>query len=493
MTAQKLKNAILQLAVQGKLVPQNPSDEPAETLLKKIRKEKDKLVREGKIRKEKLLTPINDEEIPFEIPESWVWVRLEEICIINPKNSLPDEMKVSFIPMTLLEAGYKNSFSFEEKEWKCVKKNFTHFQDNDIVFAKITPCFQNRKSAILVDLLNGFGAGTTELHVLRTFSEKVYRPYILWFIKNDLFIRDGVANFTGTAGQQRVSTNYIKSYPIPLPPLEEQKRIVAKIEELLPLVEQYGAVEEEIERLNAELPDQLRKSVLQQAVQGKLVPQNPADGTAEELLKKIRKEKDKLVREGKIKKEKPLPPIDDEEIPFEIPESWAWVRLGDCNNIYTGNSINASVKQEKYSKHCNGYNFIATKDVGFDNIINYQNGIEIPKHEPNFKIAPAGSTLLCIEGGSAGRKIGLLNQDVCFGNKLCCFTSIVVFNKFVYYFLQSYAFFYEFTDSVSGIIGGVSIAKIKNLLIPLPPLAEQKRIVEKIESLLPLCDELKQR
>lgn len=233
----------------------------------------------------------------------------------------------------------------------------------------------------------------------------------------------------------------------------------------------------------------LKNAILQLAVQGKLVPQDPNDEPASELLKRIKAEKERLIKEGKIKKEKTLPKITEEDAPFDIPASWRWLRLGDFCLVYNGDSINATVKQEKYSKMCDGWDFIATKDVGYNHVINYQNGIRIPFQEPDFKVAPAGSVLLCMEGGSAGKKIGILDRDVCFGNKLCCFTPITVHNTYLYYYLQCPQFFSDFMGSMTGLIGGVGAAKLKNIAISIPPLAEQQRIVAKIEELMPLVEE----
>lgn len=233
----------------------------------------------------------------------------------------------------------------------------------------------------------------------------------------------------------------------------------------------------------------LKNSILQLAVQGKLVQQCPEDGTATDLLKHIAQKKSDLIKDGALKKEKPLPAVDANNLPFDVPENWVWIRLGDFCSIYNGNSINAGEKAEKYSKKCDGHSFIATKDVGFDHSINYENGVYIPLNREDFRIAPVGSVLLCMEGGSAGRKIGILEQDVCFGNKLCCLAPFVIFNKYLYYFLQSPAFFSAFTDLMTGIIGGVGAAKIKSIAMPVPPLAAQERIVAKIEELLPLVSE----
>lgn len=230
---------------------------------------------------------------------------------------------------------------------------------------------------------------------------------------------------------------------------------------------------------------ELKNSILQLAVQGKLVSQCKDDEPASELLKKI------ITIRNQIEKKhiKSLSSVSEEEISFEIPESWMLLRLGDFCQVYNGNSINATAKQEKYSRQCDGYSFIATKDLGFDHIIDYDNGIYIPKEETVFKIARAGSILLCMEGGSAGKKIGILDRDVCFGNKLCCFTPYVIDNQYLYYYLQSPVFFSDFFASMTGLIGGVGSAKLKNILCPIPPLAEQKRIVERIEELMPLIEE----
>lgn len=229
---QDLEKSILQYAIQGKLVDQREDGGIGEDLYKEIQKEKERLIKEGELKKTKPLPGIKEDEIPFDIPESWKWLRLGEIFQINPRNNLDDDIKVSFIPMKLLEEGYKNKFTYDIEPWRKIKKGYTHFRDNDIVLAKITPCFQNLKSAIVEKLHNGFGAGTTELHVLRKLSDMDLR-YFLWFLKSPLFISNGEASMTGTAGQQRVGADFMRKYLVPLPPLSEQKRIAEKIEEVM--------------------------------------------------------------------------------------------------------------------------------------------------------------------------------------------------------------------------------------------------------------------
>lgn len=232
----KIKQSILQHAVQGKLVPQNPSDEPASELLKRIKAEKEQLIKDGKIKKEKILPPITEDEIPYELPRNWSYIRLGDLCTINPRNYVEDELEVGFVPMTLVNDGYKGGHKYEKRKWKDIKSGFTHFQTNDVVVAKITPCFQNRKSTVISELPNNIGAGTTELHVIRDYTNTINMKYLLLVVKTEMFIREGVKNFTGTAGQQRVGKDFISNYIVPLPPLAEQQRIVTKVEELLAIV-----------------------------------------------------------------------------------------------------------------------------------------------------------------------------------------------------------------------------------------------------------------
>ena len=246
---EKLKKSILQDAVQGKLVPQDPADEPASVLLERIRAEKEQLIKAGKIKRDKHESVIFrrdnsyyeisgknevciDDQIPFDVPENWEWTRTGSLFQVNPRNRLPDDLDVGFMPMPLLSDGFGNHHDFQIRKWKEIKTGFTHFADGDIVIAKITPCFQNRKSAVISGLPNGFGAGTTELHVLRDHTKKLFMPYCLLIYKTHAFIEKGIKNFSGTAGQQRIGKELISDYLIPIPPLEEQKRIVSAVESI---------------------------------------------------------------------------------------------------------------------------------------------------------------------------------------------------------------------------------------------------------------------
>mgnify|MGYP003586056570 CR=1 FL=1 len=241
-------------------------------------------------------------------------------------------------------------------------------------------------------------------------------------------------------------------------------------------------------------PDGIKKLselILTLAMQGRLVQQNPNDLPASELLKKIETEKKQLAKDGKIKSSKPLSPINSEESPYQLPKGWVWTRLGTIGNIFNGNSINTQEKENKFTG-VEGLPYIATKDVGYGiDELDYTNGIYIPETEKNFKIAHQGAVLICAEGGSAGKKCGISNRDICFGNKLFAnelFGGIP--SKFILYLYLSSEFKALFADAMTGIIGGISIAKFLELPVPLPPLQEQYRIVARIDQLMARCDAL---
>lgn len=260
---EQLKQTILQLAVMGKLVPQDPNDEPAGELLKKIAAEKARLVKEGKIKKQKALPPIGEEEKPFELPEGWEWTRLGNIAFINPRNEAEDATPASFIPMPLITTLHTGEHGQEARTWGEVKKGYTHFADGDIGLAKITPCFENSKAVVFSGLFSGIGAGTTELHIARPYGQTLCVRYILIYLKSPEFLLVGETKMTGTAGQKRVPKDFFAGNPLPLPPFPEQHRIVTKTEELLTLCDQLKA------RLSAAQATQLQ---LADAVSGQIVP-----------------------------------------------------------------------------------------------------------------------------------------------------------------------------------------------------------------------------
>lgn len=395
----RLRELILTLAVQGKLVPQDPSDEPASELLKKIRVEKDRLIAEGKIKRDKPLAEITEKEKPFELPKGWEWSNLATIGIINPRNDAPDEAMASFVQMSSIPAAFSASHVVEPRPWRDIKSGFTQFAEGDVGVAKITPCFENGKSTVFQNLSNGIGAGTTELHIVRPLGGIVPR-YVLLFIKTPAFLLNGEAVMTGSAGQKRMPRNYFESTPFPLPPLVEQSRIVTRVEELMRLcdaLEAKGQLEaaqhaqliatllgtlthsdtpaqlaENWQRVASHFDllldrpqavDALEQTILQLAVRGLLVPQDPQDEPASALLQKIRVEKDKLILDGKIKRDKPLPPMAEGEQPFALPQGWEWVSLGLLTSLVTSGS-----RSWKDFYSAEGATFIRSQDIKYDRL-----------------------------------------------------------------------------------------------------------------------------
>lgn len=493
MTPQELKSSILQLAIQGKLVEQRPEEGTGEELYRQIQAEKQRLIKDGTIKKEKPLPKIAEDEKPFEIPENWMWVRVGTVTILNPKNTLNDEMKTAFVPMTCVADGYRNEHTFEVKKWGEIKKGFTHFADGDIGIAKITPCFQNRKSVVFNGLENGFGAGTTELSIVRTLEDTIDRQYLLWFVKTDYFISNGVKSFTGTAGQQRIHKDYLANCPVPLPPLAEQKRIVAKIEELLPYIDRYEQAWSKLENFNKRFPVDMQKSILQTAIQGKLVEQRPEEGTGEELYRQIQAEKQRLIKAGTIKKEKPLPEIAEDEKLFDIPDSWKWVRLSDICNISDGTHQTPTYVEK-------GMPFISAQNVKPYRFIpsNYRFVSEADFRMYNKNLSPQKGDILMTRVGAGIGEAAIIDIELQFAiyvslTLIKCYKADYDMN----YLLQvlnspiGHQLAKKKTLGKGASQGNLNLIFIRNFVLPLPPLAEQKRIVAKLEEILPLCERLK--
>ena len=321
MDTKALRQKILDLAIRGKLVPQDPNDEPASVLLERIRAEKQQMVKDGKLKPKDIkndtvifkdddnlhyekfsggTVKCIEDEIPFDVPNNWEWVRIKTACVINPRNSIDDNTEVSFVPMANIKEGYANKFISDIRVWKKVKKGYTHFANNDIGIAKITPCFENKKSVVFSSLINGYGAGTTELYILRTISSLVIPEYLLNFVKRDDFIAGGVLTFSGDVGQQRVTKDYVANYLFTLPPLNEQQRILNAVHTATSLIE---SIEKANDNLIRDI-DKTKAKILDLAIRGKLVPQDSNDEPASVLLERIRAEKEELIKQGKIKRDK---------------------------------------------------------------------------------------------------------------------------------------------------------------------------------------------
>ena len=458
MNTKQIRQTILDLAIRGALVPQDPTDEPASVLLERIRAEKEQLIKDKKLKRDKKDNEPID-EVPFKLPEGWEWCRLGEICEINPKNKLDDELEVAFIPMPFISDGFSNTHTFEVEKWKDIKKGYTHFQNGDIGVAKITPCFENRKSVIFNNLKNGVGAGTTELYILRNNKILSLNKYIFWFVKTQSFIDKGTESFTGAVGQQRISREFIENTLIPIPPLAEQHRIVEKIEQLFALVD---TIETHKEQLKSDVK-QAKIQVLNYAIAGKLTHQDPNDEPAEELLKRIGKTTTTTT-----------------DTPYEkLPKGWAWCRLGEVANI----SMGQSPKGETVTRNSNGIEFHQGKIYFTDKYIN---------KSPFFTSEPtkttSNSVLLCVRAPVG--EVNLVNREVCIGRGLCAIEPLgnisIDFCFFWLILLKDY--FNE--NSTGSTFSSISGEIIRNAFIPLPPLAEQHRIVQQIETFFASFDQI---
>lgn len=483
MTAQDLKNSILQLAVQGKLVPQCKEDEPASELLKRIFAEKAKLGI-----KEKPLPEITDDEIPFDIPENWKWVRLNTISSIT-SGGTPARTNSTFwngnIPWVKIgDIKDKYVLSTEEKITEqglnsCSAKIFPQKAILYTIFATIGT----------VGIL-GIEAATNQAVAGITFYGEYdldYMYYVLVGLK-DILVSKG----KGMA-QMNINQSILKNTPIPIPPLAEQKRIVAKIEELLPMVEEYGKAQEQLATLNAEFPDKLRKSILQQAVQGKLTERDHADEPAFELINKLREERKSLQKNKKAKKSMATDFIDEEELPFDAPDNWVWIKLGwICQKIGAGSTPKGG--NTVYVKE--GIKFLREQNIHNDGLkLNDVAFIDEKTHNAKSgSKVEAKDILMNITGGSIGRN-SLVPDDFDTANINQHVLIIRLVNKemrqYLHYCFLSPTILNQMFAKQAGDKPGLSATKVENFLIPIPPLAEQKRIVKRVDELLALCQGLK--
>ena len=326
MKAETLKKSILQYAMQGKLVPQDSNDEPASELLKRIKAEKEQLIKDGKIKKEKPLPQITKEEIPFELPKGWEWVRLGEIVAISTGR---------YDANHALENGQYAFFTCSYTPMKC---NTYSYSGKGIILPG------NGANVGLSIYYEGKFDVYQRTYVLQAYSN-LFLKYIHYLLIGNW--KEYNANKLFGGATPYIKLGNIQNYIVPLPPLAEQQRIVKKLEQILPLIDEYSKNEEELSKLNETLPNKIKKSILQHAVQGKLVQQNPNDEPASELLKRIKSEKEQLIKDGKIKKEKPLLPITKDETPFELPKGWEWVRLGEIVNYGLTGSLEYSEELDK--------------------------------------------------------------------------------------------------------------------------------------------------
>ncbi len=496
MTAKELKNSILQLAVQGKLVSQNSNDEPASELLKRIQAEKARLIKEGVyvIDKKHTAEPIKEDDFPHDLPNGWEWVRFADIVAFNTGKTPPRQTTACWenavCPWVSIADMVADGITLNTKEGvseKAIRECFSgkiSSAGTMIMSFKLTI---GKVSILGIDAVHN-EAIISVFPFARNEDKEILQKYLFKILP---LIAETGDSKNAIKGKTLNSTS-ISNLLLPIPPLAEQQRIVDKIEELLPLIEEYGKAETRLKELNADFPDMLRKSILQEAVQGKLTERNPEDEPASELLKRIQAEKARLIKEGKLKKEKPLSPIAEEEIPFDVFNGWEWVKLGDMVSVFGGKRIpagrtltteNTGHKYIRVSdmKNCS----VLTKNLMFVPIDIYPSisNYIIRKEDVYITVAgtigKAGKIPPEIDGANltenADRLVfNFINQDWL----IMCIESPVVQQQIT-----------EATKKVGQ--PKLAIKRIQELLIPLPPLDEQKRIVARVEELLALCDKLR--
>ena len=488
MTPEQLKASILQYAIQGKLVEQRPEEGTGEELYQQIQAEKQRLIKAGKIKKEKALPEITEDEIPFDIPKTWCWIRLGELIrVIGGVSYKKGDVVKNGI--RILRGGNIQAMKVLTDEDDVFLPHEYRDDEKQVKIGDILIVASTGSKAVIGKA--GYVDREMPCTMIGAFL-RICRPiyfetveYLRCLFDSD-FYRKHIRDLSQGTNINNVKESYITEFVIPFPPLTEQKRIVAKIEEVLPYVDRYADAYEKLEQFNAKFPEDMKKSILQYAIQGKLVEQRPEEGTAEELYRQIQTEKKRLTKEGKIKKEKPLPEIAEDEIPFDIPESWKWVRLGDCTG-YSQTKPKISPKDitenmwsldlEDIQKESGAILTRITaseRKITGDKVLFYKGQVLYSKLRPYLKkILVAPDNGICTP-------------------ELVPFNTYLVYANYIVYVLRSPHIDYAVNSVTYGVkMPRVGTETMVNLLIPLPPIAEQKRIVAKLEEILPLCERLK--
>lgn len=486
MTAKDLKNALLQEAVQGKLVPQIASEGNAKDLVASIACSTSFASKT----RGKQLPPIIEDEIPFDIPESWCWCRLGEIVEFGKcENAEPNEINDEdwILDLEDIEKDTGKILSFKIKKDVDSKSTKHIFKKNYVLYSKLRP-YLNK---CVIAPKDGFC--TSEILPL-DFGQFIYNRYAQLYLMSPFFV-DYTNSLSYGVKMPRLGTEDGKNALFPLPPLAEQKRIVAAIEQFMPLIEEYGKKEAELTSLNADIVKTLKNAILQEAVQGKLTPQIVTEGNAKDLLEEIKKEKAKLIKEGKLKKEKPLPEITEEEIPFDIPENWCWTTINEIAFVtkLAGFEYTSTIAPNLISKGIplfKGKNIQNSEVVyDFEAYISEAVSDGLPRSQITRKC------LLTPYVGTIGN-IGIHNKPGKFHlgsnvGKIETYFPEKTLDEYIFYYLKSTYGYQELTKFKKATAQeSISIDAIRQVLIPLPSITEQKRIVVAIEQLLPLCEKL---
>lgn len=488
--AEQLRQAVLQAAIQGKLTEQLPEDGNAKDLLAEIQAEKAKLIAEKKIKKEKPLEPISDDEIPFDIPDNWLIVKFSDVFykITDGTHKTPKYVTngIPFISVKNISTGqlsfsdikYITKSEHEELYSRCDP------EQGDILISKVG----TTGVPVIVNTNEQFSLFVS-VALLKYVHHLLDGNYLVYAFKSPYVYQQSQDNTRGVGNKNWV-LDAIKNTCFPLPPLAEQHRIVARVEELMAKIDELEKVENELNALHKAFPGDMKVALLQAAMQGKLTEQLPEDGNAEDLLKSIEAEKAKLIAEKKIKKQKALELISEEDAPFQIPSNWSWAYIGDIFSHNAGKALNA--KNQVGSKH----KYITTSNVYWDHfeLDNLKEMYYTDEEVEKYSVKKGD--LLVLEGGDIGRS-AIWNLDVsyCIQNHLHCLRPYLASStnvKYYYYLMM----LYKQIGAVNGkgiAIQGLSANALHSIAVPVAPLAEQQRIVERLDKLLPLCDSLEEK
>lgn len=448
MIVDSLKNSILESAFSGKITLQNETESASTTLISIIENKKEYL----KSNNLKDNNKYNVKHDTRQIPDNWIWTSIGELCFVTKlagfeytKYIAPNLSVIGEIPVVRAQNIKPNKFIKSSSEFISLELS-----------KQLYRCALDCKCTLMTFIGAGIGESAVfdekeRYHLAPNVAKIVpgmdINKYLMYYFMSPSG-KKNIFQYIKQTAQPCLSMETIRSISVPLAPLEEQKRIVDKIENIFSKLDAIKPIEDSLINLRTSFPNNMKKSILKSFYDGNY-----------------------------------------SLIPFCEWENDNLYSICSCN-ICTGNSISENVKKSKYLGCKQGYNYIATKDLEFNHTFNYDNGVKIPFSESKFKTADENDILMCIEGGSAGKKIGILTEKVCYGNKLCKFSAKKVLPKFLYYFLQSPQFINNFNDNLSGIIGGVSISKIKKINMSFPNIKEQQKMVNKIEEILPLCDDI---
>lgn len=470
LLSKELKQSILLSAIKGTLVKNDVKKTSSDDYLKILSNE---LVQKGRLRYGEKIKIYNDD-----VPDNWIGIKIKDLVlrdvtygIVKLGKEDPDGVKV--LRCSDVKPGYLVTDTVRTVQ-KCISDQYarTILYGGEIVInvrGTLGGC------AIVPPKLEGYNIAREVAMI--AIPECINKEYVQNCLLSPLFWEFMQCNLRGIA-YKGLNISLLKDFVLPIPPLEHQEKIVAKTKEVLAAVDEYEALEHQLEIINQSIVGKLKNAVLQAAFQGQLTRRDFNDESVQSLLNRIAHKRNRKIT------------VKENDTVYSFPEEWALISILDATDLYTGNSIPEKEKALKYTNKKEGYNYIGTKDVNLDNSIEYENGVKIPFSEPGFRYAKRDSILLCIEGGSAGKKIAITEQTVCFGNKLCAFYPYEILPLYLFYYLQSPLFLSAFSDNISGIIGGVSISKIKQMYIPVPSIQEQKRIVDELEKIFGFCNQL---